>query len=337
LSGKGLGVRFRIVDCSNCDLFRANYYTNHYVWRVGLALVHCAVDMQGVHFRYPDGRVALDGVNLQVGLHERAAILGANGAGKSTLLSVMCGVFEASKGTIKILDKEVTPKTIRELRASVGLVFQEPDNQLFMPTLWEDVAFGPLNLGLEKEEVIQRVEEALDVVGLAELRDQPPHHLSVGEKKRAAIATVLAMRPEILILDEPTAHLDPKSRADFIEFLMKLHKEGGLTLITATHDVDSVPLLAERAYILHQGRITARGTVTEVFSNMDVLSEARLSPPTVTQLFQQLHQLTGKSINPNLPMTISEAIQVLREYVGLDGPAKSARARQDRAQLSTKP
>jgi cobalt/nickel transport system ATP-binding protein len=304
---------------------------------MGVKLVHCAVDMRDVQFRYPDGRVALDGINLQVGLHERAAILGANGAGKSTLLSVMSGVFEAYKGTIKILHDEITPKTIRKIRATVGLVFQEPDNQLFMPTLWEDVAFGPLNLGLEKEEVLQRVEEALKAVGLADLRDQPPHHLSVGEKKRAAIATVLAMRPEILILDEPTAHLDPKSRADFIKFLMKLHKQGGLTLITATHDVDSVPLLADRAYILHKGRITARGSLTEVFSNTRALTEAHLTPPTVTQLLQQLYEFTDTPPTSTLPLTIDGAIKVLRDQFGVNGGAKQSRRSVGRARLSSKP
>ncbi len=303
---------------------------------MGLTLVHCAIDMQGVQFRYPDGRIALKEVNLQVGLHERAAIIGANGAGKSTLLSLMSGVFEANKGTIKILHTEVTPKTIRKLRASVGLVFQEPDNQLFMPTLWEDVAFGPLNLGLEKDEVERRVKEALTAVGLSDLRDQPPHHLSVGEKKRAAIATVLAMRPEILILDEPTAHLDPKSRAEFIEFLLKLHKQGGLTLITATHDVDSIPLLADRAYILHQGRITARGTLAEVFSNKDALTEAHLTPPTVTQLLQQLSEFTDNPITPPLPLTIDEAIRVLREHLANTSSLKPVKDSHDSARLSSR-
>ncbi|MFX1563300.1 MAG: energy-coupling factor ABC transporter ATP-binding protein [Promethearchaeota archaeon] len=276
-------------------------------------MVHCAVDMQGVQYRYPDGHVALDDIDFQVGLHERAVILGANGAGKSTLLSVMSGILEPTKGSIKILHTELTPKTVRSLRASMGLVFQEPDNQLFMPTLFEDVAFGPLNMGLPVEEVRERVSEALDIVGLSNLRDKPPHHLSVGEKKRAAIATVLAMQPKILILDEPTAHLDPKSRMEFIDFLTQLHQEGDLTLITATHDVDSVPLLADRAYILSQGKLIRAGTVADAFSDTETLRKANLMPPIMTQLFQRIHNFSKQKGNGPLPMTLHEAVEAFRQ------------------------
>jgi len=276
-------------------------------------MTHCAVNLKGVQYRYPDGHIALDGIDFQVGLHERAVILGANGAGKSTLLFVMSGILEPTKGSIKILHTELTPKTVRSLRASMGLVFQEPDNQLFMPTLYEDVAFGPLNMGLSADEVRERVREALEIVGLSGLGDKPPHHLSVGEKKRAAIATVLAMQPKILILDEPTAHLDPKSRIEFIEFLAQLHKEGDLTLITATHDVDSVPLLADRAYILNQGRLIRAGTVVDAFSDTETLRKANLMPPTVTQLFQQVYNFTKQKNNGPLPMTLPEAVRALRQ------------------------
>jgi cobalt/nickel transport system ATP-binding protein len=276
-------------------------------------MTHCAVDLKGVQYRYPDGHIALDDIDFQVGLHERAVILGANGAGKSTLLSVMSGILEPTKGSIKILHTELTPKNVRSLRASMGLVFQEPDNQLFMPTLYEDVAFGPLNMGLPVDEVHERVKEALDIVGLSSLGDKPPHHLSVGEKKRAAIATVLAMQPKILILDEPTAHLDPKSRIEIIDFLAQLHQYGDLTLITATHDVDSVPLLADRAYILNQGQLIRAGTVAEAFSDTETLLKANLTPPIVTQLAQQVQKLTGIKTNQPLPMTLSEAVRVFSQ------------------------
>jgi len=276
-------------------------------------MTHCAIDMQDVQYRYPDGSVALDGIDLQVGRGERAVVLGANGAGKSTLLAVMCGVLQPSQGTIKILETKLTRKTTRRLRASIGLVFQEPDNQLFMPTLWEDVAFGPLNMGLSAREVESRVDEALDVVGLADLRDKPPHHLSVGEKKRAAIATVLAMHPKILVLDEPTAHLDPKSRADFIAFLARLHAKGNLTLITATHDVESVPYFADRAYVLSRGHLVAAGTVSEVFANPDLLAQAHLAPPMVTQLFQQVPTIVNRVADEPLPLTIRDGARVLQK------------------------
>ena len=277
-------------------------------------MVHCAVEMQNVVYRYPDGHIALEEIDFQVGLHERAVILGGNGAGKSTLLSVMCGILEASQGSIKILNRELTSKNVHELRASIGLVFQEPDNQLFMPTLWEDIAFGPLNMGLSEDEVNARVDEALQVVGLPHLKEKPPHHLSVGEKKRAAIATVLAMQPKILVLDEPTAHLDPRSRNEFIKFLSQLHSEGDLTIITATHDVDLVPRLAERAYVLSNGKFIGAGTVPEIFSNSSMLDKAHLAPPILTQLFQQTRGYLKKMDQEPLPMTLAEANSLFRKY-----------------------
>jgi cobalt/nickel transport system ATP-binding protein len=271
--------------------------------------------MENIQYRYPDGHMALEEINFQVGLHERAVILGANGAGKSTLLSVMCGIIEASQGTIKILDRELTSKSVFELRSSIGLVFQEPDNQLFMPTLWEDVAFGPLNMGLPKDEVNERVDEALEVVGLAQFKEKPPHHLSVGEKKRAAIATVLSMRPKILVFDEPTAHMDPRSRKEFLSFLSRIHSEGDLTIITATHDVDMVPLLADRAYVIKKGTFIGAGSVADVFSNPEMLRNANLSPPLLTQLFQQNQDLIPDMKSNLLPMTIDEATSLFRKCV----------------------
>ncbi len=278
-------------------------------------MVHCAIDMENIQYRYPDGHVALEDINFQVGLHERAVILGANGAGKSTLLSVMCGIIEASQGTIKILDRELTAKSVFELRSSIGLVFQEPDNQLFMPTLWEDVAFGPLNMGLPEDEINDRVDEALEVVGLSQFKEKPPHHLSVGEKKRAAIATVLSMRPKILVFDEPTAHMDPRSRNEFLGFLSRIHSEGNLTIITATHDVDMVPLLADRAYVIKEGKFIGAGSVADVFSNTEMLRNANLSPPLLTQLFQRNKDLIPDTNSNLLPLTIDEATSLFRKCV----------------------
>ena len=269
--------------------------------------------MKNVQYRYPDGHIAIDEINFEVGLHERAVILGANGAGKSTLLSVMCGIIEANQGTIKILNKDLTSKNVHEFRAMIGLVFQEPDNQLFMPTLWEDVAFGPLNMGLSEDEVNMRVTEALQVVGLPHLKEKPPHHLSVGEKKRAAIATVLAMRPKILVFDEPTAHMDPRSRNEFVKFLSKLHSEGDLTIITATHDVNSVPHLADRAYVLSDGRFIGSGSVSDIFSNVPMLDQASLEPPILTQLFQRIRKNREHLNEELLPMTLTEASSLLRK------------------------
>ncbi len=270
--------------------------------------------MKNVQYRYPDGHIALQDIDFEVGLHERAVILGANGAGKSTLLSIMCGILEAAKGTIKILNKELTAKNVHEFRATIGLVFQEPDNQLFMPTLWEDIAFGPLNIGLTEKEVNQRVDEALNVVGLSHLKEKPPHHLSVGEKKRAAIATVLAMRPQILVFDEPTAHMDPRTRNEFVKFLSKLHSEGNLTIITATHDVNIVPLIADRAYVLYEGKFIETGSVAEIFSNTKMLDKAHLAPPILTQLFHNTTKHIPQMVHEPLPLTLTEASSLFKKY-----------------------
>ncbi len=277
-------------------------------------MVHCAVDMKNVQYRYPDGHVALQDIDFEVGLHERAVILGANGAGKSTLLSILCGILEATKGSIKILNRELTAKNVHEFRATIGLVFQEPDNQLFMPTLWEDVAFGPLNMGLPETEVNQRVDEALQVVDLSHLKEKPPHHLSVGEKKRAAIATVLAMRPQILVFDEPTAHMDPRTRNEFVKFLAKLHSEGDLTIITATHDVNVVPLIADRAYVLYEGKFIETGSVAEIFSNTKMLEKAHLASPILTQLFQNTTKHIPQMVDDPLPLTLAEASALFKKY-----------------------
>ncbi len=277
-------------------------------------MVHCAVDMKNVQYRYPDGHVALQDIDFEVGLHERAVILGANGAGKSTLLSILCGILEATKGSIKILNRELTAKNVHEFRATIGLVFQEPDNQLFMPTLWEDVAFGPLNMGLPETEVNQRVDEALQVVDLSHLKEKPPHHLSVGEKKRAAIATVLAMRPQILVFDEPTAHMDPRTRNEFVKFLAKIHSEGDLTIITATHDVNVVPLIADRAYVLYEGKFIETGSVAEIFSNTKMLEKAHLASPILTQLFQNTTKHIPQMVDDPLPLTLAEASALFKKY-----------------------
>ena len=197
-----------------------------------------AIEMKDIKYVYPDGYTALDSVNLKIVRGERVAILGPNGAGKSTLLMVTNGLFTPSKGRVSVLGTPIDKDNLYRVRMKVGLVFQDPDDQLFCPTLWEDITFGPLNMGLPEEEVTRRAKDALRGVGLEGYEEKPPHHLSVGEKKKAAIAAVLALKPEILILDEPTANLDPKSRTELAKLANSLYEEQKITLITATHDVD---------------------------------------------------------------------------------------------------
>jgi len=273
-----------------------------------------AVEFFGVSYTYPDGAPALSDVSIRIMRGERVAILGPNGAGKSTLLMLMSGLFEPTKGEVRL--QGVSTNQITQIRKSVGIVFQDPDDQLFCPTLSEDIAFGPLNLGLPEQEVTNRVKDALRLMGLEAYGNRPPHHLSIGEKKRAAIAGVLAMRPEILILDEPTANLDTRGRAELLGFLNGLSK-GGTTLVTAMHDVNTVPLVADRVCVLSGGRVIANGQVREIFSNVQVMSDANLELPTVAFLFKSLAE-RHKIRTIDLPLTIPDALReigrLLRAY-----------------------
>jgi len=272
-----------------------------------------AIEMKDIKYVYPDGYTALDSVNLKIVRGERVAILGPNGAGKSTLLMVTNGLFTPSKGRVSVLGTPIDKDNLYRVRMKVGLVFQDPDDQLFCPTLWEDITFGPLNMGLPEEEVTRRAKDALRGVGLEGYEEKPPHHLSVGEKKKAAIAAVLALKPEILILDEPTANLDPKSRTELAKLANSLYEEQKITLITATHDVDFVPKIADRIYVLNKGRIVAEGPVREVFSNFEIMAEANLEPPAVTCLFSLLKGRTDL-IKP-LPLTIEEALHKIKRLM----------------------
>lgn len=231
--------------------------------------------LRGVRFSYPDGHEALCGVDLDVHPGESVALVGANSAGKSTLLLHCNGCLTPSAGEVMICGLAVTRATLREVRRRVGTVFQEADDQLFMPSIAEDVAFGPHNLGLSDDEVAQRVREALESVGCAHLATRQPQHLSGGEKRAAAIATVLAMRPEVLLLDEPTSNLDPRARREFIRLLQTLPH----TRVIATHDLDMVLETCPRTVVLHQGRVRADGRTRDIFSDAALLDACRLEQP----------------------------------------------------------
>lgn len=234
-----------------------------------------AVEVRGLAFAYPDGRQVLFGVDLTVGRGERVAVLGPNGAGKTTLMLHLNGILTAGVGSIHIGGTPVGPRTVREVRRRVGLVFQDPDDQLFMPTVGQDVAFGPANLGLRGDELAERVTEALCAVGLAGHADRAPHHLSLGERRRAAVATVLAMRPDVLVLDEPSANLDPTGRRELAEVLLGLD----LTLVMVTHDLPYALQLCPRSVILDQGLIVADGTTMDLLGDEALMSAHRLELP----------------------------------------------------------
>lgn len=240
---------------------------------------HHIIEVKGLKHTYPDGTTALRDISFRITHGESVGIIGANGAGKSTLLLHLNGYLSSTAGEIRIGDFPLTKTTLAEIRRTVGMVFQDPDDQLFMPTVFDDVAFGPFNLGLLGDEVRRRVREALEQVGAFHLVDKPPYHLSGGEKKRVAIATVLSMSPDILVMDEPTSGLDPFARRQLMALLKDFHH----TKIFTSHDLDMVMDLCERTIVLHEGEIRADGSTREIFRNEDLLAECRLEKPLSMQ------------------------------------------------------
>jgi len=224
------------------------------------------LEIRGLDFSYPDGHQALRGINLCMARGEKTALVGPNGAGKSTLLLHLNGILTGD-GAITVAGVALTPRAIRRVRAIVGMVFQSPDDQLFSPTVFDDVAFGPLYQGLPMSEVRERVHQALHAVGMDGFSGRVSHHLSVGEKKRIAIATVLSMRPEILVMDEPTAGLDPRARRGLIHLLRGLPQ----TLLVATHDLAMVRETLDRAIIMDGGEIVADGPTGLILGDRDLL------------------------------------------------------------------
>ena len=233
------------------------------------------VDVRGLHFHYPDGHEALRGFDLQVDAGERVALLGPNGAGKTTFALHLNGIHVADEGLVRIGDLVVDEINLTEIRRRVGLVFQDADDQLFMPTVREDVAFGPANLGLRGADLHARVAEALAAVGATDLADRTPHHLSGGERRRVALATVLAMRPDVLVLDEPTSGLDPAGHRELVDVLRSLP----VTQLVITHDLPFALELCERAIVVDGGRVAADGATAAVLADADLLAQHRLALP----------------------------------------------------------
>ena len=236
--------------------------------------MHHTLDIQDIHFSYPDGRKALRGVSLFINPGERTALVGPNGSGKSTLLLHLNGILRG-EGEVHVCGKELTDDSLKQIRALVGLVFQDPDDQLFSQSVYEDVAFGPLYMDLPKEEVAQKVRQALEDVGMAGSEARVPHHLSEGEKKRVAIATVLSMDPEVLVLDEPTAGLDPRGRRELIQLLHGLPQ----TMLVATHDMRMVAELFERTVIIDEGKVVGDGPTAQILAEPHLLEMHGLEAP----------------------------------------------------------
>ncbi len=277
-----------------------------------------AINIQDLTYIYDDGTAAIENVSFKIEKGESVALIGPNGAGKSTLLLHLNGILQSatSHESIRILGESVDPKKIHEMPKKIGIVFQNADDMLFMPLLGDDVAFGPINLGLHKEEVQRRVKDALEMVGLAGYEHRVPHHLSGGEKRRAALATVLSMEPEILAMDEPTANLDPKSKRELIGILRKF-KEKGKTLLIITHDVNAIPELAERVIVLDK-TVIADGPTRDIFSDTEMLVKIGLDVPVIMQLFEIL-RCFGYPCDV-LPLSIEGAVTNLTKTMeGRDG------------------
>ena len=240
---------------------------------------HHKLEARNLHFSYPDGHEAIKNISFTIRHGESVGIIGANGAGKSTLLMLLMGVLLPDAGEVLVGDVRLTKKTLPMVRQRLGMVFQDPDDQLFMTTVYDDVAFGPRNYKLEEKDVERRVMHALEMVGIPHLKDRAPFRLSGGEKRAAAIASVLSMQPDILIMDEPTSALDPKSRRRVIGLLKSFEH----TKIITGHDLDMVFETCKRIILLKEGEIAADGTAKEILSNVELLDSCGLEKPLSLQ------------------------------------------------------
>lgn len=227
-----------------------------------------AVEIKNLNFAYPDGTRALKNINMQIETGDSVGLIGPNGAGKTTLLLHLNGILRGD-GEVKIFNTLVNKKSLKEVRKKVGLVFQDPDDQLFMPTVFDDVSFGPINLGFAKEKVMEKVKEALKMVEMENFIDKSPHHLSFGEKKKISLATVFSMDPEILALDEPSSNLDPRGKREIVKILEEIKE----TKIIATHDLEIINLLCQRVILMYQGEIITEGDTEIILKNKELLEK----------------------------------------------------------------
>lgn len=234
-----------------------------------------ALAVDDLSYRYPDGTEVLREATFHIHPGERVALLGPNGAGKTTLVLHLNGIFRPDSGSVTVAGLPLEDEHLKEIRRRVGVVFQDPDDQLFMPTVRQDVAFGPANYGIEGDELEARVIDALTAVGMLAVADRPPHHLSLGQRRRVAVATVLAMRPEIVVLDEPSSNLDPASRRELADILTSLE----ITMLMVTHDLPYALELCPRSLVINDGRIIADGPTAEILSNRNLMKANRLELP----------------------------------------------------------
>ena len=276
--------------------------------------MNCAIEAKDLRYTYEDGTVALDGISFSAEEGKVTGILGANGAGKSTLFLNLNGVLTPQSGEVLLSGERVSYKraALAELRRRVGIVFQDPDDQLFSADVYRDVSFGPVNLGLPEDEVRRRVEDALERTGITQLRSKPTHALSYGQKKRVAIAGVIAMQPQVMILDEPTAGLDPQGVSDIMKLLKKLRTELGITILLATHDMAIVPLYCDRVYLLSGGKMVRSGTPEELFAEPEELRQNHLRLPRTAHLMEVLCDRDGVAVDRSAATISAARREILR-------------------------
>ncbi len=280
-----------------------------------------AIEAKNLVYTYEDGTKALNSISFGAEAGKITGILGSNGAGKSTLFLNLNGVHTPESGQVFINGQQIpyTKKGIQSLRKEVGIVFQDPDNQLFSADVYRDISFGALNLGLDQEEVRRRVNWAMEKTGITHLKDKPTHALSFGQKKRVAIAGVLVMEPKIMILDEPTAGLDPQGVSAIMHLLLSIRDQLGMTIILATHDMDIVPLYCDYAYLLSDGIMRCSGTPNELFANPELLRSNHLRLPRIAHLMEILKKEDGVQTS-GLVSTIGEARKEIKHILQENQP-----------------
>ena len=265
------------------------------------------IEVKDVHFNYPAGVQAISGVSFTVSKGEKVAILGPNGSGKSTLILLMAGLLTPKQGKIKVFQTKTTAKDFQKLRHRIGLVFQDPDDQLFTPSVIEDIEYGPKNLRLPESDIKQRSEQVLSKIGIQHLKNRPPHRLSFGEKKKVSLATALVLKPELMILDEPTANLDLASRRGLIDMVNEMNREG-TTVVVSTHDVEALPELADRIIVISKGSMLGEGETAKVLQDLKLLAAAGLEPPAIVKLFSELK---AAGMVGEIPITINAGLKAL--------------------------
>jgi cobalt/nickel transport system ATP-binding protein len=274
--------------------------------------------LKDIVYAYPDGTEAISGIDLEIVRGEFAGILGYNGSGKTTLLKVMDGLIRDFQGSVFLDGVDIRSLAAREIYRKMGIVFQNPNDQLFAPTVFEDVAFGPMNMAFTEKEVIRRVNEALRAVEMDGYAKKSIHHLSFGQKKRVCIAGLLSMGHEILLLDEPTAGLDPIGEYQMMNLLTSLNKERDVTIVMATHSVDLVPVFLDRLYILNKGKIVRGGTPEAVFTAPEDMTEVKLRMPHIAELIFRLKHEDHLPFD-KIPLTIGEARREIIEVMQRKG------------------